>query len=139
MFHSAAEVLSATAKGVYHWHKYCVDNGKHLFHGDATAMKCIMLTSRFGVTTEYLEQLHERMLREHVSFVGEADVAARLAKRRGLQRLLPKRLRLYLAQAWYFWRLALRSQTLPSESNPVIDLRGGVEAIIEELWPRLEK
>ena len=68
-------------KGVYHWHNYCVDNRKHLFHGDATAMKCIMLTSRFGVTTEYLEQLHERMLREHVSFVGEADVAARLAAR----------------------------------------------------------
>ena len=33
----------------------------------------------------------------------------------------------------------MRSQTLPGESKPVIDLRGGVEAIIEELWPRLEK
>ena len=78
------------------------------------------------------------MLREHVSFAGEADVARRIANRRGQPGVLPQRLRLYLSQAWYFWRLALRRETLPGECQPQLDLSARVEDAIAELWPLLE-
>ena len=70
-------------KGTYQWHNYYVAEGKHVFNGRIADMQCFMVTSRFGVSIPFLEQLHLRMLREHVSFAGEADVALRFAKRKG--------------------------------------------------------
>ena len=100
-------------------------------------MGCIMVTSRFGVTVAFLHQMHERMLREHVSFVGEADVARRFAKRMGHEAILPKRLRLYLSSAWYIWRLALRCETLSIDTVGVLDMCAQIDSTIEDLWPKL--
>ena len=107
--------------------------------GNVTTMRCIMLTARFGCTVAYLEQLHLRMLREHVSFAGEANVAEAVAKKRGVGNLLPKRLRLYLSGAWYIWRLALRAQSLPNSSGIQIDLLKSVEGTLQEAWPWLDE
>ena len=93
---------ACTQVGHIQWHNYRVDRGRHVLNGPMKEMQCIMLNARFGVTIAYLEQLHMRLLREHVSFAGEADVAQRHAKLKGCGGMLPKRLRLYLSQAWYF-------------------------------------
>ena len=60
---------------VYVWHNYRVKDDKHLFCGDPRKLGCIMLTSTFGCTMSYLRQLHLRMVREQVTFAGEAFVA----------------------------------------------------------------
>ena len=101
-----------------------VDHGRHAIKD----MHCIMLTSRFGVTIAFLEQLHLRLLREHVSFAGEADVARRYAKRKGCCEMLSKMLRLYLSQAWYFWRLGLRLGSFAARM-PELDISRPVEKI----------
>ena len=62
--------------GQLQWHNYAVVNGKHLFRGKPCELQCFMLSASFGFTTAYLGQLHLRMLREHVSFAGEAWVAS---------------------------------------------------------------
>ena len=67
-----------------------------------------MLTTTFGVTVIYLQYLHHRMLREHVSFSGEADVARAMEAACGTEARLPGRLRLYLSHAWFLWRLLMR-------------------------------
>ncbi|CAE8588727.1 unnamed protein product [Polarella glacialis] len=67
-----------------------------------------MINTKFGVTLAFLEQLHSRMLREHVSFAGEADVAKATGWRLGRGDLLPARLRLYLSEACFFWPLVTR-------------------------------
>ena len=124
-------------KGLYQWHNYFVDGGKHIFNGAATAMQCIMLTCRFGVSVGYLEQLHLRMVREHVSFAGEADVAKRLAKKRNCPNSLPERLRLYLAHAWYAWRFMLRREALHKDATPDFDLLRPVEEYVSQVWDLL--
>ena len=108
-------------------HNYYVLLGRHVFNGMPGSMQVIMLTSRFGVSIAFLEQLHLRLLREHVSFAGEADVARRFSQRRGTAHLLPKRLRLYLSQAWYVWRLMLCREMFVDEALPELDLRRPVE------------
>ena len=123
--------------GLYQWHNYYVLLGRHVFNGMPGSMQVIMLTSRFGVSIAFLEQLHLRLLREHVSFAGEADVARRFSQRRGTAHLLPKRLRLYLSQAWYVWRLMLCREMFVDEALPELDLRRPVEEYIAQAWPLL--
>ncbi|CAK0904474.1 unnamed protein product [Prorocentrum cordatum] len=120
--------------GLVHWHNYYVDAGRHIFHGDVAAMKCIMLTASFGITTEYLEALHERMLREHVSFAGEADVA----RARAGGTALPANLRKYLSKGWFVWRLARRVGDLGPDDTTVIDLMQPLEDQIKDTWDQLE-
>ncbi|CAK0860829.1 unnamed protein product [Prorocentrum cordatum] len=121
-------------RGLVHWHNYYVDAGRHIFHGDVAAMKCIMLTASFGITTEYLEALHERMLREHVSFAGEADVA----RARAGGTALPANFRKYLSKGWFVWRLARRVGDLGPDDTAVIDLMQPLEDQIKDTWDQLE-
>lgn len=125
-------------RGLYQWHNYYVDAGKHVMNGSISDMNCLMLTASFGVSICFLEQMHLRMLREHVSFAGEADVAHRYAKQRGSDHSLPKRLRLYLSQAWYFWRLAWRKHDLQYDA-PDLDISRPVEEHLASIWPKLEE
>ena len=92
----------------YVWHNYRVQGGSHFFHGDPDRQECFMLTSSFGFTRMYLRQLHLRLLREHVSFAGEAFVAKAFAEETGQGGQLPERLRLYISEGWFKWRIALR-------------------------------
>ena len=123
--------------GMYARHNYAVFDGRREFVGDVHQLRCTMLTSRFGVTVEYLEQLHLRMLREHVSFAAEADVLRQVAESHGMAGNLPARLRKYLSQAWHTWRLMKRRCRIGVESMPTIDILQPTEAYIATVWPVL--
>ena len=90
------------------WHNFRVEGGAHIVVGPVRALSCFMITTKFGVTVEFLRQLHYRMLREHVSFAGEADVARATASWSSTGDSLPKDLRKCLSKAWFFCRLSLR-------------------------------
>lgn len=124
-----------------HWHNYVSSEKKHVFVGQASGLQCFMLTSKFGLTTSFLEQLHLRMVREHASFAGEADVMTMFAKQKGLKEKLPKKLRRYLSNAWFLWRLCLRLQALEERGHPdrAIDMRRSVEESIAEHWETLHE
>lgn len=94
--------------GKLQWHNFLSVDGQHLVQGEISELKCFMITTSFGLTTSYLAQLHFRMVREHASFKGEAEVAADFAELINKKQHLPARLRLYLSEAWFMWRLALR-------------------------------
>ena len=93
-------------------HNYYVDSGRHVFHRAAGQIKCIMVLSQFGSSLAYLKQLHERMLREHVSLAGEEYVARRLARRHGTARrcqLGPRENKFHklgMSGAWW-WKLSI--------------------------------
>ena len=122
--------------GKLHWHNYVAGDHKHIFTPPAGPLQCFMLTSTFGATTAFLEQLHLRMVREQVTFVGESDVAVAYAKRRGLAGLLPTRLRLHLSKLWYVWRLCIRSEVIRKcgHSMQEVNISGGVEELVAERW-----
>ena len=98
--------------------------------------KAAVLTSTFGATTAVFEQLHLRMVRAQVSFAGESDVVVACAKQRGFASRLPKRLRLYLSQLWYMWRLCLRTEDLQKRRHqaPLVDLMRNVGDVLAERW-----
>lgn len=137
---------------VMQWHNYIVKDGRHEVVGKVSEMRCFMMTSRFGVTVAYLRQLQQRMLREHVSFAGEADVARACAKDDGKAGLLPgPHLRLYLSEAWFMWRAALRLQEIHADSLAdtadlkwdervyALDLLQPVEAVLAQHMSKLEE
>jgi hypothetical protein len=108
-----------------------------------------MITTKFGVTVEFLRQLHYRMLREHVSFAGEADVARATASWSSTGDSLPKDLRKCLSKAWFFWRLSLRLEETTdalvvvagagsSHILPAVDLLKRVEAALLTVYPASE-
>ncbi len=125
---------------VYAWHNYEVREGRHDFRGDPFQLRCFMITSSFGMTTSYLRQLHLRLVREHVTFAGEAFVARALAEEAGLgDRIVVERARLYLSEGWFKWRIALRLARLHeagfTEADPKkLDLAQTVEASAAPLW-----
>ena len=99
--------------GRLQWHNYVVAHGKHLFRGRPDELQCLMLSASFGFTIAYLRQLHARMLREHVSFAGEAWVATAVHAGCPGETAAPGgHLRLYLSEGWHKWRLALRLQAM---------------------------
>ena len=101
------------------WHNFRSHEGKHVFVGPASKLRCFMLTTKFGVTMPFLHQLHYRMLREHVSFAGEADVAHAMASMCNSEAELPQQsLRLYLSRVWFFWRLCIRLEEISQRSSP---------------------
>ncbi len=123
------------------WHNYMAHDGQHLFYGDLHQHRAFLITSSFGLTTLYLRQLHLRLAREQVSFAGEAFVANALLDEAGLDRhVLVDRLRLYLSEGWFKWRIAIRTEAcskaaLPGFSLASLDLRQPTEALLRDRWP----
>ena len=131
--------------GVSQWHNYFAKEGRHKFSGLPSKLQCFMISSRFGITTAWLTQFHLRLLREHVSFAGEADVATALATMQGKSQLLPASLRNLISETWFKWRLCLRIEritTSSSSSTPPLDrldLALPVEDLIRPLWPLMSE
>jgi len=125
------------------WHNYTVSNGKHLYRGRPHEQACFMLTSTFGFTTRYLQELHLRMVRQHISFAGEAFVQHELAAISGMQNHVPGPfLRQYLSDGWFKWRLLRRmaklcESGLPHMSPETVDLKAHVEDCVKPCWPSL--
>ena len=97
--------------------------------GDPYAQECFMLTASLGFTRKYLEELHLRMVRQHVSFAGEAFVQQERASAAGMDQHLPVGCRRqYLSDGWFKWRLvrrlaALSDRGLSSMCPQRVDLR----------------
>ena len=121
----------------YLWHNYRVQNGRHDFAGSVRDMNCFMLSSSFGVTSSWLHQFHCRLLRQHASFVGEADVMFDQAQRQNQSHLLPKRLRHYISDAWFKWRLLWRMDSLDM-STSTVDINRSVDDLVQDIWEVLD-
>ena len=125
---------------VYTWHNYQVRDGRHEFRGDPFDLCCFMITSTFGMTTSWLRQLHLRLVREHITFAGEAFVARALVEEAGLgERVVVERARLNLTEGWFKWRIALRLARLHAagyaEADPYkLDLAQTVEVSAAPVW-----
>ena len=89
-----------------------------------------MLTASFGFTVDWLQRFHDRMVRQHASFISEADLVVLAAERAGQSHLVPARLRLFISEAWFKWRLLLR---LDDPQN--INLRDSVEDLLQPVLP----
>ena len=80
------------------------------------------------------------MLREHVSFAGEAFVARAYAAQGGQDdKLLVQRLRLYLSEGWSKWRMALRMSRMTRDGVPdvdpaTLDISLDTEVCLQRLW-----
>ena len=98
--------------GANHWHNYLVIDGQHLFRGQPSELRCVMLNSTFGCTVHWLKQFHLRLVREHVSFAGEAFVANHYQSEITDDGIALARLRLNIADAWYKWRMVLRMERM---------------------------
>jgi hypothetical protein len=126
-------------EGALVWHNYCVSHGKHLYRGDPYVQECFMLTASFGFTKKYLEELHLRM-RQHVSFAGEAFVQQERAAAAGMDQHLPVgRLRQYLSDGWFKWRLvrrvaALSDRGFSSMCPQRVDLREATDVCLKPFW-----
>ena len=121
------------------WHNYQVREGGHYFSGDPTKLRCFMLTSSFGCTRRYMQQLHLRLVREHASFAGEAFVAREFLHECGEDpRCLLERLRLNLSDVWYKWRMALRLWRMAADGQDSkiqqLNLSKPAEACAAEFW-----
>lgn len=128
--------MRCAAQGQRQWHNYLTAGGQHKFTGPVAGLQCFMLTARFGVTVAWLQQLTWRITREHVTFAGEASVAQTIAREAAASALLPQRLRLYIAEVWFKWRLVSRLEAIGVKDD--VDLHAGVEDLIERFWERLE-
>ena len=119
------------------WHNYRAQNGRHDFVGNVNSMSCFMLSASFGVTSTWLQQFHCRLLRQHASFVSEADVMFEQAQRQNQSGLLPKRLRQYISDAWFKWRLLSRMEAL-GLPTATVDLNRPVDDLVADIWDRLD-
>ena len=70
-----------------------------------------------------------------------SEVVFAYARQKNKGDLLPKRLRLYISQGWFLWRLCLRAEELreAGQSAAHIDLLNDVEQVIQPLWDGMEK
>ena len=121
---------NCAANGQLLWHNYLVSKGQHIFVGDPATLRCFMLTASFGFTVDWLQRFHDRMVRQHASFISEADLVMLAAERAGQSHLVPARLRLLISEAWFKWRLLLR---LDDPQN--INLRDCVEDLLQPVLP----
>ena len=129
-------------RDVFVWHNYKVQAGKHLFCGDIKHLKCFMVSSTFGCTVDWLLQFHLRLLREHVSFVGEAFVADTFGRAVGCPASLA-RLRLNISDCWSKWRVAIRlcrtkDDCCDGVSPDQLDLKLPVEACAGQFWDKAQ-
>ena len=126
------------------WRNYIVKGGQHLFRGVPCKLRCFMIRASFGVSVRYLQQLHLRMLREHVTFAGKAYVAREVASSNGSQGVLPgPHLRLHLAEAWSKWRLVLRMERMVEGGQPDVHpdslvMSDSVEECVGRIWPEVQ-
>jgi hypothetical protein len=122
-------------RGALQWHNYLTRDGRHELSGEASTLKCFMISARFGATIEWLSMFHNRMLREHVSFAGEADVMTAAVERQGLTAHLPQPLRLLISDVWFKWRL---TKHYASEPLGVMDLALDVEQLVRARWLHID-
>ncbi|CAE7515455.1 unnamed protein product [Symbiodinium natans] len=123
--------------GTWFWHNYQVRNRQHLFTGQASDLQCFMLSASFGFSTAWLKQFQLRMLRQHASFIGEADVVTAEARDAGMEALVPARLRSLISEAWFKYRCLIRLESLGAPI-PAVDLRSPVEDVLQRHLPQLE-
>ena len=125
-----------TLKDSYVWHNYISRQGKHFFTGDVTKLRCLMVSSTFGCTMDWLNQFHLRLLREHATFVGEAFVARAFDQVIGCSEAPLARLRLNIADVWFKWRILVRLHRMRGDAGPrSLDLKKSVEQCAEQFWP----
>lgn len=126
---------SCQLTGAYIWHNYVSKDGKHMLCGSVSDMRCFMVSSSFGCTMDWLRQFQLRLLREHVSFIGEAYVAREFVGDADAAAAPLARLRLNIADAWFKWRIALRLSAIHGPSGiGKLDIRKSAEKCAEEFW-----
>ena len=112
----------------------------HVYCGEPRSLQCFMVTSSFGCTQAYLEQLHLRLVREHATFAGEAFVAQTvMARHHGGASSLVESLREKLSETWFKWRMSLRLRSMLTAGCAgvlpgMLDLRQPTEVCAEALW-----
>jgi len=129
------------------WYNFHSRDRQREFCGPLSELNAFMLNTHFGCTLRLLQQLHLRMVREQVSFSGEAAVMHWYTSR-ALGSRIPytlDRLRTYLSETWYLWRLAFRVEELKQTDYGAdtaglsLDLNLSPEANLASWWPLLKK
>jgi hypothetical protein len=113
-------------EGVYIWYNFCSRtlNGKecHFWHWVAGhELAYFFLTQNWGVTTAWLRQFTQRLVRHFASFTGEAAVHRAAALRVKAAHIVPQESQKKLKRAWFAWRVVVRSLQYFAEKGRAID------------------